>query len=422
MSLGVSIFNTTNKELTRGLAELQQSAQREIDSIQATIKAIGDENFNREAKNKLINDLVSKYPELINQIQLEHASKEGLIEIEKLLTATVIDQTTKRIEAKKKEVLIQQQLSAVTDLARLQRGDLTFAEKFTQGLSNKDLVKETENKIKSLAKELNQIPLEFSEMSKKLKDINGVTEADIKTSTTFVKDGINSIIAETNKLLLDSKLPNSAKVTAQRLKAEFENKKVSINIDEASTEKLNQLGGQIKTAQKELLSLRSTAAQKTKVSLDGENYKKEQKQIEDNYKKILDLKRQIEDLKLGKISNTFDLQIEKIKSTTKRQIEDIQVNLNSLELKSVKTPQDLEIIKQSKILISDLQSEANRQIDAINNDRVSALNEASKKLRSTQDEVNQIIKDVNKTKIEIDIDTATFELQQAIQTLSLMRA
>jgi hypothetical protein len=419
LSLGVSIFNTTNKELTRGLAELQQSAQREIDSIQATIKAIGDENFNREAKNKLINDLVSKYPELINQIQLEHASKEGLIEIEKLLTATVIDQTTKRIEAKKKEVLIQQQLSAVTDLARLQRGDLSFAEKFTQGLSNKDLVKETENKIKALAKELNQIPLEFAEMSKKLKDINGVTETDIKTSTTFVKDGINSIIAETNKLLLDSKLPNSAKLTAQRLKAEFENKKVSINIDEASTEKLNQLGGQIKAAQKELLSLRSTAAQKTKVSLDGEDYKKEQKQIEDNYKKIVDLKRQIEDLRLGTIANSFDLQIKKVQTSTKRQIEDIQHELNSLELKPVKTPQDLTIIKQFKTLISDLETEANRQIDVINADRVNTLNEATKKLRETQDEVNQIIKDVNKTKIEIDIDTATFELQQAERTIKL---
>lgn len=419
LSLGVSIFNTTNKELTRGLAELQQSAQKEIDSIRATISALGDENFNRDAKKKLIEDLVAKYPELINQLQLEYASKEGLIQIEKLLTETVIDQTTKRIEAKKKEDLIQQQLEAVANLSRLQRGDLTFAEKFTQGLSGKDLVKETENKIKALTKELDLVPVQFAEMSKKLKDINKVTETDIKTSVSFVKDGINSIIGEANKVLLDDKLPKSAKTTAQRLKSEFENKKVSINIDEASTDQLDKLGNQIKSAQRELIGLRTTASQKTKVSLDGEDYKKQQKTIEDNYKRILDLKRQIEDLKLGNIANVFDQQIEKLKATTRRQIEDIQKDLNSLELKSVKSPQDLQIITQSKILISDLQKEANRQIDLINVDRAAALNEASKKLYETQTEVQSIIREVNKTKIEIEIDTAQFELEQAERTIKL---
>lgn len=413
LSLGVSIFNTTNKELTRGLAELQQSAQKEIDSIRATISALGDENFNRDAKKKLIEDLVAKYPELINQLQLEYASKEGLIQIEKLLTATVIDQTTKRIESKKKEVLIQQQLEAVANLSRLQRGDLTFAEKFTQGLSGKDLVKEKENQIKALTKELDLVPVQFAEMSKKLKDINKVTETDIKTSVSFVKDGINSIIGEANKVLLDDKLPKSAKTTAQRLKSEFENKKVSINIDEASTDQLDKLGNQIKSAQRELIGLRTTASQKTKVSLDGEDYKKQQKTIEDNYKRILDLKRQIEDLKLGNIANTFDQQIEKIKATTQRQIEDIQHDLDSLELKNVKTPQDLEIIAKSKELISDLKAESNRQIELVNQERAKALDAALNKLIETQKEINKIISEVSNTEIDIKINEQQFNLDQS---------
>lgn len=413
LSLGVSIFNTTNKELTRGLAELQQSAQKEIDSIRATISALGDENFNRDAKKKLIEDLVAKYPELINQLQLEYASKEGLIQIEKLLTATVIDQTTKRIEAKKKEVLIQQQLEAVANLSRLQRGDLTFAEKFTQGLSGKDLVKETENKLKALTKELDLVPVQFAEMSKKLKDINKVTETDIKTSVSFVKDGINSIIGEANKVLLDDKLPKSAKTTAQRLKSEFENKKVSINIDEASTDQLDKLGNQIKSAQRELIGLRTTASQKTKVSLDGEDYKKQQKTIEDNYKRILDLKRQIEDLQIGNIANTFDQQIAKVKANTKRQIEDIQHDLNSLELKNDKTPQDLEVVTKSKELISELQAESNRQIELINSERAKALDSALNKLIDTQKEIQRIIGDVSNTEIDIKINEQNFNLDQS---------
>jgi len=120
--------NKVNKEALEQGKEILKQSQREISSAQILLTALTDENTTREEKNKIIKTLNERYPELLENIDLEKASSEELLAVKKKLTEQILQQA---IEEKKAAITKQftnaiiekeiELLLAPTDAARKQK-------------------------------------------------------------------------------------------------------------------------------------------------------------------------------------------------------------------------------------------------------------------------------------------------------------
>ena len=173
----------------------------------------------------------------------------------------------------------------------------------------------------------------------------------------------------------------------------------------------------LRKSESSLKELSALSAKRIKLATDSseaelKNQESAAKALEDQLKRIQDLKNKIAELNIGSIQNDFDQKIETIKLNTKKQVDEIQAKLDSLVLKPVKTKNDQLEIENSEKLIKALGEEENRQIGIINKDREKLINEATKKLIKAREDVLLIIKEVNNTDIEIKIKDQQFNLDQ----------
>lgn len=433
LKVGVNLFSDTSIEFERGIKNFQHAANEEILTIGSLIGTLKDETASRGARNAAIQQLIDKYPGLITQMDLEYASSKRLDEIQKTLTKTTIEELGKRIKAETKAALLQKAINVQLEIDRLKAGKTSgnlanvaalekglskFTKAITGGLIDYD---KPENSI--LTRTINHLEKSKSQIATDLTEIEGQIDESVKNLTSAFSVGgsnleqakslLSGAITESFDLISSETASKQAKEFAAKVQKDFGDLYDSlINKNETLPEsKLETIINDIIKLQPKFDQFKKSLP--LKVTIDDEQAKNEQKQIEDNYKRILDLKRQIEDLQIGNIANTFNQQIAKVEATTKRQIEDIQHDLDSLELKNVKTPQDLQIIAKSKELISELQAESNKQIELINGERAKALDAALSKLIEIQNEVQKIIKEVGNTEIDIQINEQNFNLDQS---------
>ncbi|MBK9258179.1 MAG: hypothetical protein IPM42_22290 [Saprospiraceae bacterium] len=122
---------------------------------------------------RLITELVTKYPDLIDQYDLEYASIERLNQIQQELTSTVLKQVGERIKAQTKEALLTEQINKSIEIANLKAGRLTTGQNFVKGLSGQTqdqaiakFTQQKEAEIKQLQSQINDVDKTFSEYDK----------------------------------------------------------------------------------------------------------------------------------------------------------------------------------------------------------------------------------------------------------------
>ncbi|MBK9223388.1 MAG: phage tail length tape measure family protein [Saprospiraceae bacterium] len=422
ISLGVDLFDDSTLVLQRGLGEFEKVASKEILNIKGTIAAIKDESIAREARNKLIGELVAKYPELLSQYDLEYGSIERLDEIQKILTNTVLDQTAKRLEAQTLAAIEEGKILSAVTILRAKAGEISGTQAFFTNLFGVDktrvvneIIKKEQENIKNLDKQAKLTASTFQNATKIIAeslevDLLQTPINNIEQSNTILK----AVIGETAKVIKDEKASKEAKAFAKKTNDEFEILQQGVEQFGASEETRQKI---IKKAGTALSELNSLTAKRIKLATDSseaelKNQESAAKALEDQLKRIQDLKNKIAELNIGSIQNDFDQKIETIKLNTKKQVDEIQAKLDSLVLKPVKTKNDQLEIENSEKLIKALGEEENRQIAIINKDREKLINEATKKLIKAREDVLLIIKEVNNTDIEIKIKDQQFNLDQ----------
>lgn len=430
IALGVNVFDESTRTMERGLRTLEQAVSDEVSNIKSVTNALKDESLSREGRNALIQELINKYPGLIDQYDLEYASIGRLDEIQKELTQTVVKQVADRIKAQTKEALISKQIAKSIEIAQLKAGRLSTSERFVAGLQGgsqdqavQKFITEKETQIKELQTQINDVDKTFAQYDVTLKNALGLplTEQAGISSNEKLNTRIRAVIGETAKVLQDEKASKQAKAYALRLQTEFQGIEKQIQKGGQTEDQRLALIKKSEAGLSELAALSKKRLDLTKESdaAQTKNQEDAAKALQDQLKRIEDLKRRIQDLNIDAIPNEFDQKIEEVKANTKRQVDDIQKDLDSLRLKPIKTDKDLIEIEETQRLIEALEAAGQAAQTKINIERKKVLDAATKELENTRQEVLQIIADINQVEIDVQIDDAKFNLEQAERKIQI---
>lgn len=427
-ALGMSDAQFT---VLKSVSDVNSILKKEQAILESSIRILGDETSSRVAKNKAIDTLLEKYPGLISKYQLEGASNKELIKLQTELTSVLKREVFNRIKAKTEELLATKEINLLQRQSELELGEglgtiqgglanlfgvrekVIALEKQNVAKELEDLRLQTEKSVAIFDKTAQKLNINFEEsfgnlnydkVRSNLAGLIKLIEAEIdknqidkKTNAILlgVSDSATQII---NTLKFDapaSELTSAFNSTIS-LQKEFESALASTNTEQAKNTDLKTLG-----------------ADATKKELERT------KDLADQLERIEQLRRRIVDLNLDSIANEFDRNIEEVKENTKRSIEEIQKDIDSLEIKKIKTSADQIEINTAKQLIEALEKAKDAAIDKIQEERNEALKKAAQELEETRNEVLKIISDINKTEIDLQINQADFDLQQATRTIKI---
>lgn len=417
--------------MQKNISQAISTIKKEQAVLDASIKILDDETSSRTAKNRVIQELLDKYPGLISKYQLEGASSKELGEIQKQLTATLKKEVFERIKTKTEEALETQRINLLIRQTELDLGGgLSGVQGFlADAFGRKAEVIELEKK--NVAKQLddtNKIIEEKGKVFQALSNKLGVDFSEGFSNLNYgkVRANLAGLIQSIESVIDDNKIGAKTSAILNSISEDA--------VDLINTVKLDATTAELEEAFKKTISLqgqfeKSVQSSNVKIGdtndlkdLGNEKTDKEvkgQKEIADQLQRILELKQKITDLQIESISNEFDRSIEQTKEKTRREIDEIQKKINALELKPVKTDADLIEIEQSKKLIDALQKAGDAAIAKINKDRNTALKESIKELKDTRDEVLSIASEINKIDIEFKISQGQFELEQAERTIEI---
>lgn len=429
VSLGVDVFSESTRTLERGLKTLEETAIKEVASIKGVVEALKDETLSREGRDALISELITKYPDLIDQYDLEYASIDRLNEIQQELTTTVLKQVGERIKAQTKEALITEQVNKSIEIAYLKAGRLSAGQKFAAGITGTNqqqavqkFIAQKESEIKSLQSQINDIDKTFEEYDKTIAKAIGLplTEASF-TSAEKLNTRIKAVIGETAEVLNNDKASQAAKNYAAKLNAEFKAVQKELNAGDLSETRRQELINKAAAGLQELARLSAkriiTAADTTEE--EQKLAEKTADAIADQQKRINELINKIKDIDLSAIPSEFERSIEQAKENTDRQVREIQASIETLEVKEIKTDLDKIEIAKSKELIEAVKTAGKSAVDKLTEARQEQIKKAAQELEETRNEILKIITDINKTEIDLQINQADFDLQQATRTIKI---
>jgi len=411
--LGIRLENLklseSNFTLLKGVADLTSFVQKEEISLKNTIKTLQDENISRNTKKKLIDDLLAKYPGLVNQYELEVASNERLLEIQTQLTQVLRRETYERIKLKTREALETQLINEEIRIAELELGKgLTGTQEALISIFGRRAEVLAEAKKQSLAN-LSEIKTRIGELEqvfdKAGKNIQ-VNELGKGVEVTFLKVR-DTLVGLTNQI--ESSLESTD--IGKRIKDQiFELSKASISQlnslpQNASQDQLNAAYKNAENLIKQYEAAIVSSGEKIKGAIKGQtnddlkSKEASAKKLEDYINKINELKRRLEDLRIDSIDNEFDKRVEKVKQTTKIEIEETKI----------KYEKQAELAKE---LIAKLGEAETKEIARINDERNRELENAKNELIKLKKEIDQILKETTQINIETNISGLSFDLSQ----------
>ena len=141
--------------------------------------------------------------------------------------------------------------------------------------------------------------------------------------------------------------------------------------------------------------------------------------IKKQYEQIAELKKRIEALRIEKIGNEFDRRIAEVRANAREDVAAIQEELNSLEIKTIKTDADVLEIKTRKELIDSVKAAAQAAEDQINDERNKAFAESRKRLEETRDEILKIAREISGVEIDFRIKSGAFDLAKAERQIEI---
>jgi len=396
------------RETQAALKDLTETITTETAAIENSFSALKEDNLNRDVKKKLIDDLVQKYPELLNKYELESASLSDLDLIQKNLTTTVKQQIFERVKAAAQEATATEIAQKKIQLAYAKRQDasgLSFSTRATIALGTGDIKKGFERYSQTLTEQISKLESEFKNQEQVLNDaFPEINQDKVLKNYQGAALKIKGTLLEIEEALKNPAISENAKKQILQFQQEFLNFNLNPNSSQSLIDLIYKRGADVDKKIKEF-SKRSLDI----IHADGDDIKKA---IEDQVKRIEELKKKIAELNAEAITNEFDKQIAQVRAKTEAELSDLQDKIRKLETKPLVTTKDAEEIKLSKQLITSLADAEKKQIDQINDNRKKALHEAKNELIKLQNEVRNIILEGTKNVTDSNIDTSSFKFAQ----------
>ena len=422
-----TLFTPVGLKITKvALDDLTESIAKETSALDLSFKALKDDNLSRETKKVIMDDLESKYGDLISKEELENATLEDLERIQKRITQVSLQQIGERIKATAREATLTEIANKKIELAYLKRNSTeksSIADRLTVFFKGASAPNQSNKIFEGLSKgvvaEIEALEKELKEQEKILNDALPTIDTE-KTKRTYEDAGlqIRTIIKATSKTLADPNLTNEAKEAIKKIQISFS----SFKVDKASTQEyIDSIANQFRTASATFKSL--TGKNIGLIDSLGEDAKKagdaQAKLINEQTKRLADLQNQIDGLKIDSIDNDFDKKIADVAEKTDIEVQKIIASIKELEAIKIKTSDDNTEIEKLKEVKSLLEASRDKQITIIKADQVKAISEARTELVKLQNEIQQIIADGTKITIESEINTAQFDLGQTTRKIDI---
>lgn len=427
LARGSLFMSEADKILKNSKRELGLAIEEETNFISENITLLKSANVQGKFRQDVIDKLVAKYPELIKNQDLVYASEQRLAEIEKDLTLAVKQEIFKRIEAKEFEALetkrIENEIAIEKLKARTAKPDSSVSpsgvinlistfdidkilnprKAFTE--ANKKVAEDEIESRKKENQELNKAAEENRKIWKKVEENNKDAASGLKQTYGSIKEQIGGAISEIQKALDSDKTLSSNKPALKEALQKL------LRLDnvikpETSTQSL----GAIKTYLDKIFKLVRDSAKDTRTLLDKdtkESIADAAKALQEQLKRIQDLKNEFNRNQLAFINNEFDKQIKTAESDAANKVAELQLKIDALnnqfDKKNNKKPltdTDKQEIAAIEALKEQSAATTKLAIDKINDERDKAIRASTQKLRDLYDEV---------TKINNEIATSTAE-------------
>lgn len=427
--LGITLNNLSlsdsNYIVGKSIGELASFINKEKAAIDGTIKSLQEENISKETKSKLIDELVSKYPDLLDKYDLEFASTERLGKIQIDLTNSLQKQTLERIKIKTKGLLEEKLINEQILFAEYELGrGLTFIQSgLADFFGNKDKVLE-ESKKSSLAKqaEIKQSILDLENTFARVAKNNGLDKIFLEADSNIekVNDRLRGLINDTALALEDDKLSDKIKAKILEISKAADQARQQLNssnslgeFDTASGKQA--LENKVSSTNKLIEKYRSLIDVKDKNSdqdsIETDTLNKNSKSIDKAAESLEALRRRYEALLSDQILNEFDKKSTKVLEDLQNKQKDIQA-----ELLKGGTKERIAILQGMAV---EYEKIAAKEKDIIETERAKFIEDSRNELIKLKNEVDQIINDGTKITIESEINTAQFDLGQTTRKIDI---
>lgn len=303
---GITSFVQGNKETKSSVELAVLAVQKEKTELNDLVKAIRDQNISNEARQGLISELNTKFPEFAKSIDVVKASEKelekALIAVNKQFDLQVFNVATTEIRKKyNKELaeLVSEEIELVKRIEKVRRGDDEFRD-FNE--------KERGGIAQSI-----QNRLDYMKVRRKV-----------------IEDGQDIEIEVYRKYLQDRNLTEK-EANALALKVQNDSNKDKVSIDKKHQEELAKQ--QAEFALRELEAQQKLAENKIKIEIENNNYLRQKESL--TYIEKLDI-----------IRKNNELELELIKLQTKNSLETYEIDKNNKVVLTKKTESERLIILQ----------------------------------------------------------------------------
>lgn len=371
MNVAALSLNESEYILAKGTSDLNKQLITEEAIIKNSIKTLKDQNISNETRNKIIQTLVEKYPDLLKAQDLEKASNEELNNLQNILTENLRVQLFERIKLKTREALETELINQRIKKAELELGGgLTGTAEFLSNIfGRKEEVieitkKQTDEAIKAAEAALKKSDEVFNKLAKDM----GVSLSNIISteSTNVVVKSIND---------LNSKVSGGGKP-----------------IDEEE--------------QKRLEKIRTEAA-------------KTEEQLREQLIRIRQLKEQFKKTEIDLIQDEFEKKIKQIQLDADISIKEFQDNITAIKNKRDDKGNKIPLSVADKNQIAEIENlieQAGRvsanAIQKVIDERTELFSNAAIELRKQSDELERIQLETNEKLTTSKLEDLNFDKSQ----------
>lgn len=396
------------KVLKKSQQDLGVSLNEDNNFIKANIALLKDQNIQGKTRQEIINKLAAKYPDLINQLDLQNASMQRLTEIELDLTRATSQETVKRLSIKEKEQL---------EILRIEKERELIENKTKQRTANPNLpgFGLSEIKLNPFTSEKSDLEKEAKKLESELKDI---TEKLAVNSNQILKQNkINISLPITNEsikgqikgiidgavdaLQKETTLPQN-KSSINKILNDFISIKQSLTGNE-TPEQLKEFASKINSAFAQILSAsKDTATKATDEQIEAA--KKAKEQLEDQLKRINQLKDSYQKTQNDLLVNEFEKQIKNAKLAFEIIKRDSELQIKKLKEDGTSNTDLKEIEALNKTIQAAKQVET-AELEKINKAQQKVIQTSIDSLNSQKDEIESIVSEINKISTDDNVET-----------------
>ena len=429
VGLAFQITTKYTSELEKGYVSLSNAIEKESKIIESSFQILKSETQNKELRKKAIDDLVGKYPELLNSYQLENASINELGSIQQRVTETMKANIREIIKARTQEAIATKIATETLKLARLEVGNIEDLNIVTRGLVNlgeslgkskSELLAKFKEDTKKTILELNK---EFESSDAVIDNLFKIDEAKLNITFDELKSKLKGAVKQFRVALADPSIQAETKKQIELMLAKLN----SINLEsDVPTQAFKLYAKDIEDSLTKLNKLTAGKATDTTTNkVNTQSYKDASEAIKDYSEELERLRVKTAELRRETISNVFDKEIEELKARFKFETAELIKQRKEAEQALAKstTPKqrtDLKaIIEESATQIALLESQLDRTISEIEQKRIKALDEASQTIESTLQEVQSLTAEATKIELQFDVENLTNQLKNELDSLEL---